>query len=148
MRLLVVGRGERMNHYRDLAVKCGAAERVHFVGHVEDVRRYYAAADVFVLPSLFEGFGMTILEAMACGLPVVSSGNTGAAGLIENGRNGFVFHDQDEVPGILQNLIDADLRKRIGHEARKTAEEYTWDKETARYEGIYYRIAERGGSRC
>lgn len=146
MRLLVVGRGERMDHYRDLAVKCGAANKVHFVGHVEDVRRYYAAADVFVLPSLFEGFGMTVLEAMAFGLPVVSSRNTGAAGLIENGRNGFVFHDQDEVPGILQNLIDVDLRKRIGHEARKTAEEYTWDKETARYEEIYYRIAERGGS--
>jgi UDP-glucose:(heptosyl)LPS alpha-1,3-glucosyltransferase len=148
MRLLVIGRGERMNHYRDLAVKCGAADRVHFVGHVEDVRRYYAAADVFVLPSLFEGFGMTILEAMACGLPVVSSRNTGGAGLIENGRNGFVFHTQNEVPGILQNLIEVDLRKRIGHEARKTAEEYNWDKEAARYEGIYYRIAERGGSRC
>ena len=144
MRLLVIGRGERMSHYRDLAVKCGVADRVHFVGHVEDVRRYYAAADVFVLPSLFEGFGMTVLEAMACGLPVVSSGNTGAAGLIENGRNGFVFHDQDEVPGILQNLIDVGLRKRIGHEARKTAEEYTWDKEAARYEGIYYRIADGG----
>ena len=148
MRLLVVGRGERMNHYRNLAIKCGIADRVRFVGHVEDVRRYYAAADVFVLPSLFEGFGMTILEAMACGLPVVSSGNTGGAGLIENGRNGFVFNDQNELPGILQNLIDADLRKRIGHEARKTAEEHTWDKETTMYEGIYYQIADGGGSGC
>ena len=146
MRLLVIGRGERMDHYRDLAVKSGAADRIQFVGHVEDVRRYYAAADVFVLPSLFEGFGMTILEAMACGLPVVSSVNTGASGLIQNGRNGFVFHNQNEVPGILQNLKNVDLRKSVGYEARKTAERYTWDKEVGRYEGIYYRIAEGAGS--
>jgi UDP-glucose:(heptosyl)LPS alpha-1,3-glucosyltransferase len=94
MRLIVVGRGELLEHYRKLAADCGIGDRIRFVGHVDgDVRSYYALADVVALPSVSEAFGMSILEAMACGLPVVASPSAGVADLIEDGGNGFLAYD-------------------------------------------------------
>lgn len=141
MRLIVVGRGERMRHYRDLVDRHGLVGRVEFKGLSDDVRRYYAMADVVVLPSRSEAFGMTILEGMACGLPVIVSANSGAAALIRDGDNGFIWHQQTDLAGILARLKDKDLRLRIGRHARETAMNFTWDKVTDKYEALYYQVA-------
>lgn len=89
----------------------------------------YAEMDVFVMPSLIEGFGLTALEAMACGLPVIVSENTFGADIIEDGVNGFVVPIRD--PYAIQERIewlyaDGELRRSMGANARSTAAQYTW----------------------
>ena len=138
MRLIVVGRGERLEHYRKLAVDCGIERRVEFVGHIaDDVRRYYARADVVALPSLSEAFGMSILEGMACGLPVVASPAAGVADLIEEGNNGFLAGDVGELRAAFLRLQDTAVRKELGKRARRTAETCSWDRIAADYEEVF-----------
>ena len=138
MKLIVVGRGERWNHYRRLVTDCGAEDRVEFVGHIEDdVRRYYARADVVVLPSRNEAFGMSILEGMACGIPVITSPVTGVAPLINEGENGFLAGEIDELKAALHRLRDETLRKEMGEKARRTAESFSWDRITDGYEQVF-----------
>jgi UDP-glucose:(heptosyl)LPS alpha-1,3-glucosyltransferase len=142
-RLVVVGKGERLGSYESLARRSGTLERVHFKGHSDDIRRYYAASDVVVLPSRSEAFGMSVLEGMACGLPVVTSANTGVASLIHDGRDGFVFRGVEELSKLLERLSDPELRTRIGIEARNKAERYSWNRTAEQYEELYYRVAEQ-----
>lgn len=142
-KLVVVGKGERLGHYKDLARRSGTLERVLFEGHSDDVRRHYAASDVVVLPSRSEAFGMSVLEGMACGLPVVTSANAGVSSLIHDGRDGFVFRNVEELSKLLERLSDPALRTRIGIEARKKAERYSWDRTAEQYEELYYRVAEQ-----
>jgi UDP-glucose:(heptosyl)LPS alpha-1,3-glucosyltransferase len=138
MRLLIVGRGEHLEQYRKLAASCGASKRVEFVGHVDgDMRKYYALADVVVLPSLREAFGMSILEAMACGLPVVVSPTAGVACLVEEGRTGFLAGEAGALRGALLRLQDGTLRKDMGRLARLVAEEYSWDRAAAAYDEVF-----------
>lgn len=143
MRLVVVGKGEREGHYRRLVHKCGAAGRVEFKGLSDDIRRHLAAADVVALPSMSEAFGMSILEGMACGHPVVTSTSAGVSVLINEGDNGFAFSDPSDLPGILKRLLDPVERRRIGIQARKTAEKHTWRMAAEKYENLYYEIAEK-----
>ncbi len=89
----------------------------------------YAAADVFVLPSVEDGFGLVTLEAMAAGVPVVISANAGSAEVVREGENGYVVPARDitalsERIGTL--LGDASLRRRMGAAARETAAARTW----------------------
>jgi UDP-glucose:(heptosyl)LPS alpha-1,3-glucosyltransferase len=140
MRLLVVGRGENHDHYRRLVERCGLAGRVAFAGLSGDVQRWYAAADVLVLPSRSEAFGMSVLEAMACGLPVIVSGNSGVASLIRHGENGYLAKEPAELAGLLQRLAAPEERQRLGGAARVTAEEHSWQRVTDAHEELYRRV--------
>lgn len=141
-RLTVVGRGERFSHYHQLVKTAGREKQVVFEGLVDNVHDYYASADVFVLPSLREAFGMAALEAMAVGLPVVVRSTTGVADLIDDGQNGFVFTRSQDLSSILRQLVDPVLRRRIGANARQTAMGHTWDQAADQYEAIYWAIVE------
>lgn len=92
--------------------------------------RFYEQMDVFVLPSLMEGFGLTALEAMACGVPVIVSENTFGADVVIDGHNGYVvpIRDVDAIADRLR-LLEADeiLRSTMGRNARATAEEFSWE---------------------
>lgn len=148
MKLLVVGKGERPGYYRRLAASCGVTDRVLFKGLTDDVRRCYAAADVVVLPSLREAFGMSILEGMACGLPVISSAAAGVSGLLDHGANGYVFNRPRELAGLLEALKSDDLRQAFGAQARRTAEGHTWEKTTDVYEEVCREIAGQKAARA
>ncbi len=89
-RLLVVGADRRIEAFRARAGALGLGARVLFAGPQDDVRPWYAAADCFVLPTLYDPFPNAALEALACGLPVVTSASCGAAELIAEGANGYV----------------------------------------------------------
>ncbi|WP_299980355.1 glycosyltransferase family 4 protein [Desulfobacula sp.] len=141
MKLFVVGRQEHMGHYRHLVKQYNLSDRICFTGLTDNIIKYYALSDIVVLPSISEAFGMTILEGMACGLPVVTSSSTGCSFLIDTGKNGFVFQNQRELAGILNTLKDKDIRKRIGNQAGETAQKHTWDKTARHYEELYYHIA-------
>jgi len=88
--LLVVGGDRRLSSMQAMATRLGIATRVHFLGPRNDVRPYYGAADAFALPTLYDPFPNAVLEALACGLPVVTSTSCGAAELIEPGRSGYL----------------------------------------------------------
>lgn len=91
----IIGRDKRQSYYQRLAHDLGIEQRVRFLGPQTDVRPYYGAADVFCLPTLYDPFPNAVLEAMACGLPVVTTTTCGAAELIEPGKNGLVCAARD-----------------------------------------------------
>jgi len=80
---------------RKLARESGLEERLHFCGYVPDARQVYLAADVLLMPSLFEGLPMTLLEAMAMRVPVVASALDGIAEVVDDGRDGFLVPSGD-----------------------------------------------------
>ncbi|MBI3545262.1 MAG: glycosyltransferase family 4 protein [Gammaproteobacteria bacterium] len=88
--LLVVGRDRKIARFKTLSTSLGLNARVIFAGAHADVKPYYGAADALVLPTLYDPFPNVALEAMASGLPLITSFKCGAAELIENGKNGFV----------------------------------------------------------
>ncbi len=141
MKLFVVGRKERMPHYKKLAEQYDLSDQIVFTGLTEDILRYYALADIVVLPSVSEAFGMTVLEGMACGLPVITSRAAGCASLVKTGYNGFVFSDPGQLPGILKTMRNKEVRIKIGTRARQKAEDHTWDETAYQYERLYYEIA-------
>lgn len=137
MRLLVVGRGDDLAYHHGLVKQCGLEEQVRFVGLASEMFSYYAAADVVVLPSRSEAFGMSILEGMACGLPVIVSTNSGVASLIRHGENGYLLQDAAELPVLFGQLQSREERQRLGLGARITAENYSWDGVADVHEELY-----------
>ncbi|MBI4731143.1 MAG: glycosyltransferase [Chloroflexi bacterium] len=92
---------------------------------------YYSAAEVLVMPSHYESFGMVALEAMACGTPVIASQVGGLAFLVQNGVTGYTVpaEDHDALCEKLSALLgDAELRRTLGQNASKYAQEYDWEK--------------------
>ncbi|WDP85527.1 MAG: glycosyltransferase family 4 protein [Desulfobacter sp.] len=143
MRLFVVGRQEKTDYYKGLAKELGVSQNLVFTGLVEDVIPYYALADILVLPSVSEAFGMTVLEGMACGLPVVTSAAAGCSCIITSGKNGFVFEKPEQISAMLLALEDKALQKSMGCLARKKAQSCTWDQTALAYEKLYHEAVNR-----
>jgi UDP-glucose:(heptosyl)LPS alpha-1,3-glucosyltransferase len=131
LHLIVVG-DEAQESFRESARQLGILERCHFEPPCREVLDLYAAADLYVSPSLEDSFGLPVAEAMACGLPVITSPFAGVSELIQNGENGFVLKDpQDpqELVRLIQHCIqDGELRNRIGAAAAKLAAGWTWER--------------------
>jgi glycosyltransferase involved in cell wall biosynthesis len=131
LKLLVVGTDDR-DAYEPLIRACGIADRVRFLDPSPDVLRFYAAADVYVGPSLEDAYGLPILEAMACGMPVIASPRAGVSEIITNGKDGMILRqaqDSQELAGMLRIFhADPELCRQLGVEARKTAQQQTWDR--------------------
>jgi D-inositol-3-phosphate glycosyltransferase len=104
---------------------------------------YYSAADVLIMPSHYESFGMVALEAMACGTPVVASQVGGLAFLIQDGVTGFVVPGGDPFAlseRLTQLLSQPDLRNRLGDQAAAYAQEYDWQNITSRIIEVYNEV--------
>ena len=123
---------ESPDPFNGMAKSLGISERCHFESSREDVLDFYAAADVYVSPSREDSFGLPVAEAMACGLPVITSGFAGVAEFIQTGENGFVLPDLRDSQGLAQLLgeliRDPERRQRIGEAASKAAKTCTWDR--------------------
>jgi len=122
---------------------------IRFVGQQEDVLSWYQAADVFVQPSRFEGMSNALLEAMACGLPVVATDVGGNRELVEHGRGGLLVPPGDPVAlaGALQYILrDAHCRASLGVAARsRVRRDYGADASAERYGTWYRRLHARSG---
>lgn len=121
--------GEALSdHGERLVAQLGITERVHSLGprHGEELAGLYRRASMFVLPSDEEGLGIVILEAMASGLPVVSTACGGPEVVVSEGKTGFLVPVGDEhafAAAILRLVDDADLRRRLGQAGRRAVEE-------------------------
>ncbi len=140
LKLLVVGKGN-IRKYRSLAEDLGIGDDVAFAGvWKENIEQVYLAADIFVMLSGFDTFGMAVLEAMAASLPVVISHNVGAKDLVIEGRNGFIVgrEDIDALSARIIFLLKKENRKAMGEEAHKVAQGKTWDHTAAEVLKIYH----------
>jgi UDP-glucose:(heptosyl)LPS alpha-1,3-glucosyltransferase len=128
-KLLVVGKG-RSAPYLRMARDLGVAGQVVFAGVTRQIEKYYLAADIFAMPSVYDTFGMAVLEAMAAGLPVIISQTVGAKDLVQNGMNGFVLKDPpnaEDVAKKIRILSSPQKRLEMGNLAQERAAGHTWD---------------------
>lgn len=141
---LAVGSGNTQP-YLEWAKKNNITDHVSFISHSKDIRHYYWAADLFFFPSLYEPFGLVILEAMACGLPTIASRSAGASELIEENVSGVTIPNSTDIENMCQ-ILDPLLKnpqylKHMSEEARKTALEHSWEKVAERYSAVYQRVS-------
>ncbi len=127
--LMVVGNDHALARYRDFARRLKIAPRVHFAGPRKDVEQFFAAADVFAMPSLFEPFGNVVMEAMASGLPALTTAQSGVSELMPEEMERYVVTDPTNPSEIAVRLADLlqnapDLRATC----REIAEQHSWDR--------------------
>ncbi len=127
-RLLVVGKGD-IHRFKKMAAKLGISKRVLFLGRRNDMRELYCAADLMVLPTLYDPFGNVHLEALACGTPVLTTASAGGAESVIPGRTGYVLHDSRDASTLARYLHDFEQRRdewaSWRDNARKSAMRFT-----------------------
>jgi glycosyltransferase involved in cell wall biosynthesis len=142
--LLIAGAGEERNKLEALVGRLAMEKNVAFLGFVpeEQLPNLYSSADAYVLPSLWEVLPISLLEAMACGIPLLVSDAGGNPEVVEDGINGFVVRkaDSSALAQKMKTLIaDPEMRRRMGKESRRIAvEKFDWDL-AARKTLDYYR---------
>jgi len=144
LKLLVAGKGDPLP-YQALARRLGIAERIIFAGVTREVEAYYLASDIFVMPSVFDTFGMAVLEAMAAGLPVVITQKVGARDLLTDSVQGFILSETPkpaELAAKIALLLNPERRMRMGEKARAAALQHTWTRVADEMEEIY--LMQRG----
>ena len=127
LQLMVVGRDNPQPYLQQIE-ELGLQQQVHFLGH-RDVTPCYQAADVFVLPTTYEPWGLVIGEALACGLPVITSALAGAADLITPGANGILLEDPRSVRELsqaLQTILVPETLRRMAKAARPSVQHASW----------------------
>jgi UDP-glucose:(heptosyl)LPS alpha-1,3-glucosyltransferase len=118
-RLVVVGRDKHPARYEALARRTGVRDRVVFAGAQQDPRPYLGCADAFVLPTLYDPLSNAVLEALACGLPVVTSRRCGAGELVVAHGAGWTCDARDNaaLAAHMERLLDNDERGRVAARA-------------------------------
>ncbi len=137
--LVIVGKDRKQSAYEAQADALKISNRVRFCGPQQDVRPFFGAADVFVLPTLYEPLSNAVLEALASGLPVITSTRSGAAELITHGISGFVCDalDTDALALHMTALKDQEFRESAGRAARASVQQFTLSDMSNRYLRLY-----------
>jgi L-malate glycosyltransferase len=147
--LILLGEGSQGTRIRQLLLNGRVLERVHFGGHVSqaDLPRWYHMADLYISPSHVDGSSVSLMEALASGLPCLVSDIPGNQEWIQDGVNGWLFRDgdvNDLVAKILFAIKSRKLFKKIGESARKTAEEKAdWKKNFGKLLEAYDKLIPR-----
>ena len=144
VRLVIVGTGPNETHLKYLAGELELQGKVDFKGQQEDIPSILSGTDVFVLPSLSEGMSNVLLEAMACGLPIVATAVGGNRDLIRDRYNGLLIPPQDAMSlhdALLALLKNDRLAQTLGNAARKTVEDhYSMEHIVNDYVSLYNRL--------
>jgi D-inositol-3-phosphate glycosyltransferase len=154
--LIIIGgepnvKAEEMNvemaHLQDMVENLGIENFVIFLGKQDQqmLPYYYSAAEVVVMPSHYESFGMVALEAMACGTPVIASQVGGLAFLVRDGETGFVVpgNDAEKLANRLVELIkNKELRDKMGSNSAEYAKLYSWENITEKMIEVYRQVLE------
>jgi UDP-glucose:(heptosyl)LPS alpha-1,3-glucosyltransferase len=142
IRLMIVG-SDSAKPYQRFAVENRLDKQVLFLGPQTDIERYYGAADIFVLPTRYDAFGSVFLEAMACGLPIITTTNSGASELVQEGKDGFILktREPDELAKRINELLSfPSLRISMGKLAAEKAKNYTIGKHVSKVLELYERV--------
>lgn len=146
VRLLVVGNDEPA-HFRSEAQRLGIDSRVRFLRPAEDVRTIYAAADVLVAPSLEDSFNLPVLEAMACGVPVVVSPRAGISEWLNHGFDALLLKDPHNVGELADFLCalatNSSLRQTLAHNAIVTAGKFSWGQHVSQLRALLETVVKK-----
>lgn len=140
--LMIVGDGPERDTLKELTSSLGLDGCIRYCGNIanKDVPLYLRASDIFVLPSLSEGFPVTVLEAMAAGLPIISTRITGLPEIVKDSINGFLVRPKDPIAlgeKIVTLLEDSSLREKISGNNIERVKDYSWDNVVLKLEEIY-----------
>ncbi len=127
--LLVAG-NPQFRTYERLARRLGIADRVRFIGPCREIHQCYYVADFLVHPTFYDPCSLVVLEALACGMPVITSRFNGASELLTPPREGYVIddpHDHGQLAWFMSELLDPGLRRACGQAARQTALQWTFE---------------------
>jgi len=142
---VLAGEGPDRERVEQAIFACNLADRFHLKGHLEDMNSYYKDLDLYLNTSMHEGIPMTILEAMARGLPVVAPAVGGIVEIIDDGVEGFLVHSRDPEDYAEKCLLlqDAELRKQMGQAARKKVEKlFSAEYMSSQYYQLYRDLTE------
>jgi glycosyltransferase involved in cell wall biosynthesis len=147
LRLLMVGEGDQKPQALEMVKQLGIADQVIFVPFRQDVPDVLAAADIFVLPSLWEGLPIGLLEAMSMGKAIIGTQVDGTSEVIQHNVNGLLFPVEtldDTLPQTIIQLTDPALRTRLGQQARATiSSTYSAATMTRQIEDIYNKLLKK-----
>jgi UDP-glucose:(heptosyl)LPS alpha-1,3-glucosyltransferase len=141
--LIVLGSG-RPSAYARLARSLGIQNGVRFAGSVTDAERYYAAADFLLFPSFYDPCANVTLEALAAGLPVLTTALNGAHELLTQGRDGWIVADPRDVRGLADGIValhDPEQRRAVRQAARETALQHPIESKLAAIETVLRAVA-------
>ncbi len=141
---LIVGKGDEEKYLRKIVRNLGLEGKIIFIGEIfrEETPLYYAACDVFILPSDLESFGIAYLEANACGKPVIGGRSGGVSDAIIDGETGLLVDplNINQIVGALVKLLtNSELARKLGEEGRKRVErELNWQAMAKKIKGIIH----------
>ena len=143
---LVVAGSPRTEKFARLAQRLGVADRVRFAGYCADMRSAYFAADFFVHPTFYDPCSHVVPEAMACGLPVITTRYNGASELMSVPREGYVIddpHDHAKLAWCLTQMLDPARRSACAQSARKSAQQWTFEHHYRQMLAVFNEAAAR-----
>jgi len=146
LRLVVAGKERRPRLWRRLAQQLGVADRVVWLGACVTPETTYRGADVFVLPTAYDAAANSTLEALACGLPVITSAMNGAAEILEPGTHGEVLPSPvhpDDLAAAMLRWIDRDDREQLATRTRTVASRYPSSHASQRVVDVYHDLPPR-----
>jgi UDP-glucose:(heptosyl)LPS alpha-1,3-glucosyltransferase len=138
IKLMVAG-NDNKKPYLKWAANNGLEKHLIFLGHKKDIEKYYAACDVFVLPTLYDACANVCIESMACGIPVITTKTNGACELIENGHNGYILETKnaEELASRIDSLEVSPERSRMGQNGASIASRFTMEKHISEVLNLY-----------
>ena len=146
IKLVIVGDGPALKDLISLCAELGISKNVVFTGEVswKKIAAYYRLGDIFVSASKSESQGLTYLEAMASGLPVVAIRDGCLDGIVEDGESGFIFDDVNELPGLIKGILDdEDMRLRVGRGALLAAQRFSQENYAKSVLEVYKSVIKR-----
>ncbi|MBS1257948.1 MAG: Lipopolysaccharide core biosynthesis protein RfaG [Candidatus Scalindua arabica] len=139
---LIIGRG-RDSSYHKIAKKLNCLENLIFLGHVNEIEKYYAASDIYVHPTFYDSCSLVVTESLASGLPVITTRYDGASGVIDNGIEGFVMGNPMDYEALAEKIslfFDDEFREKVSIAARVKAEKYPAEKNCEEILEIYNEV--------
>ncbi|HPN54436.1 MAG TPA: glycosyltransferase [Candidatus Moranbacteria bacterium] len=147
LRLVIMGDGRERASLEQLAMGLNLDKKVIFTGIIpqEKMLEYYQSASIFVSPSLRENFEKSIVEALACGLPVVATDVGAAREFVEDTENGFIVEPRNSyqmAENIEKFLLDSKLAEKMGEKSREFSEKIDWERVAGKYFDLYKKTAD------
>jgi len=140
--------GKHVDAWRRYVDRLGLSGQVVFAGRVDDPLPYYAAADCYVHPTYYDPCSLVVLEAAACGLPLITSRYNGASEMFRDGKDVLLVDDpadDAELAGAMRTLLDESARQRLGAAARATILQHSFHRNVDQILEIYREILDRRG---
>jgi len=147
VRLVIVG-GKHIDSWQRHVARLGLSRQVVFAGRVDDPLPYYAAADCYVHPTYYDACSLVVLEAAACGLPLITSRYNGASEILCDGQDVLLIDDPSddaELAATMRRLMDVAARQRLGEAARRTILQHSFRRNVDQILQIYEEILDRRG---